>query len=73
MLRQDEACRVTATIQRQTSALVTISLHDAKAGTRESLTYTPEHPFFVPGAGWAEAGSLGIGTSIIAVRGLPGK
>ena len=66
---REDAKTVTATIQRQSPALVTVSLHDAKAGTRETLTCTPEHPFFVPGSGWVEAGSLGIGTSLITRAG----
>jgi len=33
------------------------------------LTCTPEHPFFVPNQGWVEAGSLGIGTSIVTRAG----
>ena len=30
---------------------------------------TPEHPLFVSGQGWVEAGSLGIGTSIVSRAG----
>jgi len=30
---------------------------------------TPDHPFFTQGGGWVEAGSLGIGTSIVSRAG----
>jgi len=49
--------------------VVSVALNDAKTGASETLTCTPEHPFFVPGQGWVEAGSLGIGTSIVTRAG----
>ncbi len=66
---QDEAKTVTATIERHAPSVVTVALHDAKTGRSETLTCTPEHPFFVPSQGWVEAGSLGIGTSIVTRAG----
>jgi len=66
---QDEAKTVTATIKRLAPAVVTVSLQDANTGQTESLTCSPEHLFFVQGQGWVEAGSLGIGTSIVSRTG----
>ena len=66
---RDEVKTVTATIKRFASAVVTVALTDAKTGQTETLTCTPEHPFFTVGGGWVEAGSLGIGTSIVSRAG----
>ena len=66
---KEGAKTVTATIQRQAPAVVTVSLSDGKTNQSETLTCTPEHPFFVQGQGWVEAGSLGIGTSIVSRAG----
>jgi len=64
--------RVVRTIQRQTDALVTVRLADSKTGqAASSLTCTPEHPYYVQGQGWVEAGSLGIGSSIVTRAGPP--
>ena len=52
-----------------TGAMQSSDLYNAKVGASETLTCTPEHPFFVPGTGWVEAGSLGIGTSIVTRAG----
>ena len=40
-----------------------------KTGHDETLTCTPEHPLYVQEQGWVEAGSLGIGTSIVSRAG----
>ena len=53
----DGAKTVTAAVKRLAPAVVTVSLADVKTGTVETLTCTPEHPFFVSGQGWVEAGS----------------
>ena len=71
---KDEARQVTASIKRYASAVVTVALTDAKTGQTETLTCTPDHPFFTVGTGngsggWVEAGSLGIGTSIVSRAG----
>ncbi len=64
--------RVGLTIKRQTDALVTVRLADSKTGqAASSLTCTPEHPYYVQGQGWVEAGSLGIGSSIVTRAGPP--
>jgi len=66
---KDEVKTVTGTIERHAPAIVSVALHDAKTGASETLTCTPEHPFFVQGQGWVEAGSLGIGASIVTRAG----
>ena len=66
---REEAKTITATIKRLAPAVVTVSLTDAKTGKTEALTCTPEHPLFVTGRGWMEAGSLGIGSSLVSRAG----
>jgi len=66
---KDEAKTVTNTIERHAPSVVDVVLHDAKTGHDETLTCTPEHPLFVEGQGWVEAGSLGIGSSIVSRAG----
>ena len=67
---QDEARQVTASVKRLSPAVVTVALADSKTGKIETLSCTPEHPLFVQGQGWVEAGSVGIGTSIVSRAGL---
>ena len=66
---KDEAKTVTSTIERHAPSVVDVALHDAKTGASETLTCTPEHPFYVAGQGFVEAGSLGIGTSLVSRAG----
>ena len=66
---KDEAKTVTFTIERHAPSVVDVTLHDARTGKAETLTCTPEHPLFVQGQGWVEAGSVGIGTSIVSRAG----
>ena len=66
---QDEARQVTTSIERLSPAVVTVALADSKTGKIETLSCTPEHPLFVQGQGWVEAGSVGIGTSIVSRAG----
>jgi len=66
---KDEAKTVTATIERHAPSVVDVMLHDARTGKAETLTCTPEHPLFVQGQGWVEAGSVGIGNSIVSRAG----
>jgi len=66
---KDEAKTVTATIERHAPSVVDVTLRDAKTGKAETLTCTPEHPLFVQGQGWVEAGSVGIGSSIVSRAG----
>jgi hypothetical protein len=53
---KDEVKTVTATIERHAPVIVSVALHDAKTGASESLTCTPEHPFFLPNQGWVRDG-----------------
>jgi len=55
--------RVVRLFQRPASALVRI----AAAG--ELIEVTPEHPFWVDGLGWTEAGDLGPGDPLVNRRG----
>ena len=66
---KDEAKTVTNTIERHAPSVVNVVLHDSKTSKAETLTCTPEHPLYVQGQGWEEAGSLGIGTSIVSRAG----
>ena len=66
---KESAKTVTATIKRLASSVVRVSVTDAKTGQSETLTCTPEHPLFVSGQGWVEAGSLGIGSLIVSRAG----
>ena len=66
---QDEARQVTASVKRLSPAVVTVALADSKTGKIETLSCTPEHPLFVQGQGWVEAGSVGIGSSIVSRAG----
>ena len=66
---RDEVKAVTGTIERHAPSVVDVTLHDAKTGKAETLTCTPEHPLYVQGQGWVEAGSVGIGTSIVSRAG----
>ena len=46
-----------------------VSAVNGPAYVAETITCTPEHPLFVQGQGWVEAGSLGIGTSLVSRAG----
>ena len=46
-----------------------VSAVNGPAYAAETITCTPEHPLFVQGQGWVEAGSVGIGTSIVTRAG----
>lgn len=63
-----EAQEVTATVHHPAATLVTVTFAGAD-GKTQAIVCTPEHPFFVDGKGWVEAGSLGIGTSIVTRAG----
>ena len=60
---------MTTSIERLSPAVVTVALADSKTGKIETLSCTPEHPLFVQGQGWVEAGSVGIGSSIVSRAG----
>ena len=66
---KDEAKTVTFTIELHAPSVVGVTMRDARTGKAETLTCTPEHPLFVQGQGWVEAGSVGIGTSIVSRAG----
>ena len=59
---------MTATVHHPAATLVTVTFAGAD-GKTQAIVCTPEHPFFVDGKGWVEAGSLGIGTSIVTRAG----
>jgi len=63
-----EAQEVTATVHHLAATLVTVTFAGTD-GKTQAIVCTPEHPFFVDGKGWVEAGSLGIGTSIVTRAG----
>ena len=46
-----------------------VSAVNGPACATETITCTPEHPLFVQGQGWVEAGSVGIGSSIVSRAG----
>jgi RHS repeat-associated protein len=67
---QTEYKLVVVTSVRQVSAVVTLTLADAKSGqVVQTLTATPTHPFFVQGKGFVEAGRLAIGNAIVTRAG----
>jgi hypothetical protein len=56
-----EAEKVTKTLRHRTGRLVTLTLAEGTSGEAETVVCTPEHPFNVPGKGFAEAGNLKAG------------
>jgi hypothetical protein len=63
---------VSRTFRRTSQQMVTAELADARTGqVVETITATPEHPFYVQGQGFQPLGSLGIGTSIVTSAGPP--
>ncbi len=62
------ASKVLATSVRE-SDTGTVSVTVESGGKRDVIECTPEHPLFVPGEGWTEAGRLGVGTSIVTRAG----
>jgi hypothetical protein len=62
--------RVRQAFQRAAEHLVTVDLADPRAGqVVESITATPEHPFYVQGQGFQPLGSLGISVSTVTRAG----
>lgn len=53
-----------ATVVRRIERSVPVVLDLCIGG--ETLTCSPEHPFWVPGSGWRTAGSLSAGTALLA-------
>ena len=65
-----EAKRVDRTYVRTAPQVVTLSFADSLTHqVVDTFTCTPEHPFFVDGKGFVQAGDLGIGTSIVTRAG----
>ena len=64
-----EAKRVDRTYVRVAPQVVTLTFTDGVTHQTERFTCTPEHPFFVDGKGFVQAGDLGIGTSIVTRAG----
>ena len=65
-----EARVVNRTSKVTSYELVTIEVADAASGkVVDTITGTPNHPFYVPGKGWVPLGQLGIGTSLVARAG----
>ncbi len=56
---------VTELYRNQTSELVHVDIGD------ETITVTPEHPFWVEGTGWVEAGKLAAGDKVARAEGDP--
>ncbi|HEY3281081.1 MAG TPA: polymorphic toxin-type HINT domain-containing protein [Armatimonadota bacterium] len=61
---QTLAQQAAQTFQREAPTTVTLTFDGG-----ETLTTTPDHPFWVEGKGWTIAGELGIGTSIVTRAG----
>jgi hypothetical protein len=60
--------RVEKTFQRRTQALEALDLVCAD-GTSEHLITTEEHPFFIEGRGWVNAGTLVVGDRLVGSDG----
>jgi guanyl-specific ribonuclease Sa len=56
-------CQILQTFERQAPVLL-----DIQVG-HETITCTPEHPFWVPEQGWTQAGKLQVGTSLLTSEG----
>jgi RHS repeat-associated protein len=63
-----EPSRVLATIQHTDTATVRLTVIDS-AGQSQAFTCTPEHPFYVVGRNWVEAGGLKSGDSLLTGSG----
>ena len=59
---------VEETVHHPADEIVTVTLADAQ-GKSEQITCTPNHPFYVDGKGWLDAGALAVGTSVSSRRG----
>ena len=68
--QQTEYRKVVRTFQHLAHDTVTVEFADAKTGqVVDTLTATPEHPFYVVGRGMTALGSLGIGTLVVTRAG----
>ena len=75
LARDVDSGKVEARVVKRTSKvtsyeLVTIEVADAVSGkVVDTITGTPNHPFYVRGKGWVPLGQLGIGTSLVTRAG----
>ena len=67
----DSLRRAVRTYASTVQETVTLTLADARGRVVETLTGTPEHPFFTAERGIVPMGRLGIGTSIVTRAGPP--
>ncbi|MEQ1568538.1 MAG: polymorphic toxin-type HINT domain-containing protein [Myxococcota bacterium] len=56
-------CSILDLLVRQVPNLLKITI----SGTL--IEVSPEHPFWVPGSGWVEAGELSVGNTLLSIRG----
>jgi len=65
-----ETKQVVRTFKHPAHETITVQLTDSQTGeVVDTLTATPEHPFFVPGQGAIPLGQLGIGTQVVTRSG----
>jgi len=57
---------VLQTTIRRVASVVTVTLEDTSTGQTQSLTATPEHPFYVAGKGFVGAGQLSSGNQVVS-------
>jgi hypothetical protein len=63
------AYQVTQTFERTAASLIHVALVDLSTGTTQTLTTTPEHPFYFAGVGFIEVGALSIGAIVVGADG----
>jgi RHS repeat-associated protein len=61
-----ENCRILQQFERESSIVLDLLVDG------ETITCTPEHPFWVPERGWVEAEALQVGTQLMIVVKKPG-
>jgi len=66
---QDAVKTVTATISHPADTLVTITVVDPTTHETSKITCTPEHPIYVQGSGWTDAGDLVKGDALVSRTG----
>ena len=65
-----EAKRVISPVVKHAAELVALTVAESANGKAvETITCTPEHPFYASGKGFVAAGELGIGTQIVTRAG----
>ena len=66
---QDSVKPVDSIINRHSDDIVKLQIADGSGQVVETITCTPDHPFYVPGQGFVAAGSLTAGTSLVSRSG----